>query len=44
MKRRDVIVGAVVMMASSRFVAAGAQQRLKTLAVFSPPFHSSTLI
>jgi putative tryptophan/tyrosine transport system substrate-binding protein len=43
-KRRDVIVGAVLVMASARFVAGGAQQRLKTLAVFSPHFRLSTLI
>ena len=36
MKRRDVIVGAVLVMASARFVAGDARQRLKTLAVFSP--------
>ena len=43
MKRRDVIVGAVLVMASARFVAGAAQQRLKTLAVFSPPFDPPTL-
>jgi len=37
MKRRDVIVAGILMMASARFVARDAQQRLKTLAVFSPP-------
>jgi hypothetical protein len=31
MKRRDVIAGGVLMMASARFVAGEAQQRLKTL-------------
>ena len=44
MKRRDVIVGAVLAMASVRSIAVAAQQRLKTLAVFSPPFRPSTLI
>jgi putative tryptophan/tyrosine transport system substrate-binding protein len=42
-KRRDVIVGAVLVMVSARFVAGDAQQRLKMLAVFSPPFHLVTL-
>ena len=44
MKRRDVIVAGILMMASARFVAGDAQQRLKTLAVFSPPSSPSTLI
>ena len=44
MKRRDVIVGAVLMMASARCIAGDAQQQLKTLAVFSPPLHPATLI
>jgi putative tryptophan/tyrosine transport system substrate-binding protein len=43
-KRRDLIVGAVLVMASARFVAGDAQQRLKTLALFSPPLHLSRLI
>ena len=43
MKRRGVIVGAVLVMASARFVAGNAQQRLKTLAVFSTPFPRATL-
>ena len=43
MKRRDVMVAAVLMMASVRSIAGDAQQRLKTLAVFSPPFHPPTL-
>jgi putative ABC transport system substrate-binding protein len=44
MKRRDVIVGAVLMMVSVRCIAGDARQQLKTLAVFSPRFHSSALI
>ena len=44
MKRRDIIMGAVLVMASARFVAGDAQQRLKTLALFSPPYYLSTLI
>ena len=44
MKRRDVIVGAVLVMASARCIAGDAQQQLKTLAVFSPPLHPATLI
>ncbi|WP_024519917.1 hypothetical protein [Bradyrhizobium sp. Tv2a-2] len=44
MKRRDVIVGAVLMMVSVRCIAGDAQQQLKTLAVFSPRFHASALI
>jgi ABC-type uncharacterized transport system substrate-binding protein len=43
MKRRDIIVGAAVMTASAPFVAGGAQERLKTLAVFAPPGARSTL-
>jgi len=42
-KRRDVMVAAVLMMASVRSIAGDAQQRLKTLAVFSPPFDPPTL-
>ena len=44
MKRRDVIVGAVLAMASARCIAGDAQQQVKTLAVFSPLFRVSTLI
>jgi putative ABC transport system substrate-binding protein len=44
MKRRDVIVGAILTMASAPSIAGDAQQRLKTLAVFSPPMTTSILI
>ena len=43
MKRRDVIVGALLVMASARCIAGDAQQQLKTLASFGPPFRLSTL-